>query len=358
MVTIGIVGANGRVGSEVTLLLSLTGAVAVVPIVRTSYGASFLRRLGIQCRIGSLTDEPAASELLDGVDLVADFSLPQGLPSHVRKGQRANLRAVLRHAPARAGYAFISSTMVFGVDAELRYRDFRFARTLYAANKRHGERSARLLGAAAARRVYVLRLGEVHGELQQCSRDLMHAVDDRPIALPLAGAAPSDAVHCATIAASLIHVASGRASRGTYTLIEDPPLSLAQLYEHYGRGRGVVPRFEDAGLAAAPSWEARLKTFVVDQREFLTAQLLPAHGTLEQRIRSPHHLRSAASQISAMRRGQCARPSHRFGDIPGRRLQLSSDEIAQVRRAEPRLRALLEHHNGPDGHVLPIDLED
>ena len=84
MKRIGIIGANGQVGSEVCLFLTLRNDVEVVPICRTEIASSFLRRCGLACRHGRASDRADAERLLADLDLIADFSLPTGSASEVR----------------------------------------------------------------------------------------------------------------------------------------------------------------------------------------------------------------------------------------------------------------------------------
>ena len=72
MHTIAVIGANGQVGSEVCLFLSLYGDIKVFPISRTRLGSAFLRICGLSCRHGSVADTVYAPALLEGCDVVVD----------------------------------------------------------------------------------------------------------------------------------------------------------------------------------------------------------------------------------------------------------------------------------------------
>ncbi len=214
MKTIAIIGANGQVGSEVSLLLSVMPGVKVVPVVRARLGAALLERCGLACRIGSLSSDDGARRLLEGCDLVADFSLPGGLPAERRRGIHSNVSRCMRLAEPGAPYVFISSTMAFGMPGDAtRYRDHLIARTPYAAEKRDGERWTHLLGRLYRRPAYALRLGQVMGELQNISHGLIQEATPHPVELD-GGASKSDTVFCSTIALALRNIADGLESPG------------------------------------------------------------------------------------------------------------------------------------------------
>src|SRR5713226_4482226 len=115
MPTIGVIGANGQVGSEVCLFLSQMEGVRVIPICRTELGSVLLRRCGLECRHGRIESPDEAPRPMAACDLVADFSLPKGVPSEVRATIKRITTNVVRHAPTHARLVYISSIMAFGM---------------------------------------------------------------------------------------------------------------------------------------------------------------------------------------------------------------------------------------------------
>jgi len=69
-ITIGIIGANGQVGSELSITLSKMVNINVIPICRTRFASFFLRNKGIDCRHGSLENPEEAKELLKDCNLI------------------------------------------------------------------------------------------------------------------------------------------------------------------------------------------------------------------------------------------------------------------------------------------------
>src|SRR5205823_7322388 len=134
------IGANGQVGMEVCLFLSQMDNVRVVPICRTMLGSSFLRKCGLECRIGTLDNQEEADRLLADCDLVADFSLPQGRPADVRAAMRRVVTNAITYAVPRARFVYISSLMALGVGSQSRsFRWHVLSKTVYGASKRYAE---------------------------------------------------------------------------------------------------------------------------------------------------------------------------------------------------------------------------
>lgn len=379
MRSIAIVGANGQVGVEVTLNLAAMPDIRVVPICRSELGASLLGRCGVDARIGSIAEPERAKALLAGCDLVVDFSLPRGLPSEVRGPMRANITSAITAAPPGIPYVFISTTTAFGMPAGARrYARYLFARTSYASSKRYGERLTRAMGLLRRRPTYVLRLGQVHGELQGVSRGLLSTAGERPIVLARAGETPSDTVFCSTIALALRNIAYGLDAPGRYTLLEAPEWTWRRMYEFYAAQRGaratmidasgnVGGNVEDAVSAIRGARGARLAARSLTRtafgavvgvlkrnREFLTAQMPAIAPAFEQYLKSAHLARNAAAEIAA---GQARRnlvPTHWDGPVPGNRLLSLVDASVPSAPTAEIVRRLLEEKLGPQGHNFAV----
>jgi hypothetical protein len=130
--TIGLVGGNSQVATEVALFLSLRPGVQVVPICRSSIGSAFLHHCGLSSRNGTMNDPSAARELLSGLDLVADFSLPLGPAGEMRRRTGSGVTQLVQHSPTASRVVYISTEMAFGLgqgDTDRRYRLFAIARS-------------------------------------------------------------------------------------------------------------------------------------------------------------------------------------------------------------------------------------
>lgn len=345
MAYVAVIGANGRVGTEVCLLLSKLPGVTVVPITRSRYASAFLRRMGLRCRVGSITDSTSAARLLHGADLIVDFSLPLGMLSVATRAVRANVLSILRNAPRRARYVFISSTVAIGTTDTGMYQPQVLARTPYAAQKRHGERFAQVCGRLFRREVFVLRLGEVHGELQPCSHQLEASLDGRKIALPDRGGALSDVVLCSTIALALKNIAEGRETPGVYTVVESPDWSLRRVYTFYAERTGKIASIIDSGeliqTHVLHDYVRLGSQLIARHRSLLMTQLLPRLAAVEQWVRAPYHTRMAAREIAAGRARFVHTPQHRIGPVPGRRLRTLRDTADTMAAARQSVREWL-----------------
>jgi nucleoside-diphosphate-sugar epimerase len=342
---IAVIGANGQVGSEVCLHLAAWPGVRVVPICRNRYGSALLRRAGLDCRHGSVDSPEHAQSLLEGCDLIADFSLPGGLATEVRAAMRRTLENAIGHGPARAPFVYASTMMAYGMPMEgPRFRNHWFSRTVYGANKRWAERCARRLGQRAGRPVYALRIVQVHGELQAVSREWRAALPGAPRSdLD----APSYTVFAGTIAEALVQIAAGCEAPGTYTMVSTPAWTWRELHEYYCREAGLpVPARPATPPAAPPSplrgaISAQLRGLIARNRDLATGYLLPTFPTLEIRAMSWHFRRQAVAEIAALERPSASRTGPYAGAILGERLRSLSDSRETLAPRAEAVRALL-----------------
>jgi len=356
MVTIGVIGANGQVGSEVCLFLSRVSDVKVIPICRTQLGSAFLRRCALECRHGELDSPEEAARLLVDCDLVADFSLPRGLPSEVRTATKSIIANAVRGAPRDARFVYISSMMALGVDHQSRLiRRHIPAHTTYGATKRYAEQLAFRLGQQVGREIYVLRLGQVHGELQAVSRELMRELKSETAYVP---DGHSYTVFAFTIAEALVHIALGKERPGLYALVSAPEWSWKEVHEYYAHRRGIQAQIVLlAGESTTrPAWLCRVLslvkqftinpvvTFAIRHRELIGAYLLFACPSIERRLKAAHSRRNAMAQIAEGKNQGQYRPYSfsLLGRLPGQRLQTLSDSRMSMEPLASEVRRLLQ----------------
>lgn len=337
MKRIAIIGANGQVGSEVTLLLGMMPGVEVVPVCRTEIGSAFLRRCGVKVAHARASDAAAMKQTLAGCDLVADFSLPTGSASEVRAAMREVIPSLVSAAPAGVPHVYLSSITAFGVPDfhhELKY--YRFSRNMYGACKRFGERLVFSSAQAARRPAFVLRVGVVHGELQAVTRKTLHTVRTAGDRVAFVPDAESYTVFAYSIAEAVYNIAHGRGDApGLYTMLSNPGWTWKDLHEWYCRRAGVEARIEllppDSRQA---SWGGSIlrgmlgpaQRLIFASKDVIASYVTAAAPAIENQFRAVYHTRNAAREIAA---GQAASQYRPYGNnhsvFPGQRLASLSD---------------------------------
>ena len=349
MKRIGIVGANGQLGSEVCLFLSERADVQVVPICRNAIGAIFLNRCGLDVRIGSTQTPESSRSLLYDLDLIADFSLPAGSSSLVRSQIRNVIANVTCHAPDGIPFVYLSSILAFGnPDFRSPLKTYWFSQNAYGSTKRYGEHLAKRLSAKYRRPSYLFRVGVVHGELQAASRQ---AVKDLSATRNLTAYIPdcdSYTVFAFSVAEALVSVAYGKEPPGLYTLVSSPAWSWHDLHQYLSERAGVSQstvllrrerRVKSSGLARVKDL-----TFAAlrGRKELLNGYVGAILPQLEQQMRATYHMRNAAAEITQSERARRYLPyCDQFDVYPGKRLTSLTDSRITMQEPARRLRERL-----------------
>ncbi len=283
MTRIAVLGANGQVGAEVSLLLHARGA-DVVPIARNRFGSAFLRYHGLACRHGLAGDLAEARHLLGDCDVVLNLTVASvaGRPGEARRINRVLAEnAVLASAPA-ARIVHCSTIEVYGDHRpgfRLRWRN------AYGREKLAGERQARRAGRRSGREVYVLRLGHVCGEHQSITRIMRDLVLTPPVLVPEFDR-PSNIVHTATIVDAVLAIGLGREKPGTYDLFNRPQWSWRAAFTYEAQRLGRPATFETVAAGSSSVARrgarglARLALGVVDRGGFVKEMALRSMARL------------------------------------------------------------------------------
>jgi nucleoside-diphosphate-sugar epimerase len=229
---IAIVGANGRIGTELALRLRDAVSVAIVGICRNPAGSAFLRLGNVDCLHGDFSDPAQASRMLRACDVVVQlaYRTPRSRSEYlVNRAIAAN--AVLA-APEGTRVLFASTIMVYAPDLPFRLPD------AYGMEKLRLECLVRSLGHAAYRPTTLLRMGHALGPLQPQSIEVLAAVRAGVTQLPEGGRRPSNTVFVASLADVVVRAASGVLPSGTFDLVTQPQWSWADVFTHYANEVG------------------------------------------------------------------------------------------------------------------------
>ena len=323
MTRVAIIGANGHVASEICLLLRNHPWIELVPICRNPTGSAFLRYRGIPCRHGHVTDPHEAPRLLGDCDVVLNFALPVGQPRHTREANRRIIENSVRYSPQGATIVYFSTQCV--------HRSFRPSgslpwRNAYGAEKFRSERLVRR-SARDARKVFILRLGHVSGELQNLTCRLREMIQAGAVPVPEGGAFDSNVIHTVTIVDAIIRILRRLEKPDTYDLVNVPQWTWRRVLEHdadaigcdltlapAGGGTGSVPGRGSLDLLAGA---ARATVSAPAARETGLRVLARLSEDMNERAQAQHFRRRATAEAAAVRPPRPVEPLAAFAFGPG-----------------------------------------
>jgi nucleoside-diphosphate-sugar epimerase len=306
-----IVGSNGQVAAEVTLLLTSRPEVELWPLVRSRSGSAFLRYHGVPVQHGSITDPEFAGKALAGADVVANFALAGGTPAAALTENQHIIRATFAHSAPAATVVFFSTLAVRGSFDE----NGRRHRSAYGDLKLRNERLVARLAKSAGRKAYILRLGHVAGLHQSITALCREEIRSPPVVLPEPERL-SNVTHTVTIADALIAIGAGLVDQpGRYDLVNVPQWTWRQVYEKEAAELDLVPRFHQLAAQAMP----RLRLFPRLQemtfgaiknfglRNSLTRLIAILPSSSNEVLRAEYLVDRARSEIAALRQPRSVR---------------------------------------------------
>jgi nucleoside-diphosphate-sugar epimerase len=239
MKRVAILGANGQVGTEVTLRLRDVERIEVVPIARNVSGSAFLRSNGVECRHGRITDPAEARGLIGDCDVVVNFAVSTtAIPRTDRDVNRQIVRSTVAAAKPGAAIVFASTIMVYAPAMKVWIPDS------YGLEKLFAERMFRRLCLRSHHPAFVFRLGHVLGDLQNITNKIRSEIRDGKVALPHDGLRASNTVFTAAIVDAIVHIAQTDGTQsvpkpGTYDLITFPQWGWLDVYKYYADQLGL-----------------------------------------------------------------------------------------------------------------------
>jgi nucleoside-diphosphate-sugar epimerase len=326
---VAVIGANGQVGAELCLFLKVMGRVEPIGIARSRVGTALLRRLGIECRHGDFSTVEEGRELLKGCSAVVDLALPTGSsPVDTKRNIKQHLTSVFNSLDTIETFMYGSTTSIYRQDpSDPFYR-------WYGVTKQYAENVATRLGSQSGRKVFNLRLAQVHGEMQSCSMSILDQLYDGAVAhIP---DVPSQTVFVFSIAEAVLNIMDGKESPGTYTLTSVPEWSWEDILRWYAGIKGVEIQVQrhPVQLRGAiretfdflyGNVQASGVRLINHYRDLASAILAMFSEEFEGRIRFRHALSKASREVARENMKSHWEPFHQRVLIPGKRLSSLSD---------------------------------
>ena len=349
-----VLGANGQVGTEVCLYLSMLPDVRLTGLVRAKYNAVLLDLAGISNEVLDYQNlSPAAATLLSQADAVFDCTFPGGQQQQLVSLIQENARAVIAAMSRNATFIHCSSISAFGMPTNSPdLRNYRFARTGYAKVKRMAERQITALGRQHRVRTCHLRLGQVHGVLQSVTRQLFGLIEHggftamgRPDALCNVAFAHSVALSCRRAASGLID--DGQIE----TVVANPQWTLETLYDTYRQlteREFQVNYRSNVTTTARSNIAGKFVSLGKPFRSLLEAQLLPLFPSIVPRLKGLYRVQETQRERSSGPTNSHDKPVYNLiGKVPGpitRETRSSPTEtIEAFRQIQAKLEQALQH---------------
>ena len=275
---IGLIGANGSVGTELCLLFRDDNDVELVPVVRNVLGAAFLRHNGFDCRIGDVCKQGDADALIGDLDVVVILSYTYSPGVRGFSVNKAIVESCVKNSKPGSQLIYMSSIRAFAGSVDTHTSRIHIPIT-YDFNKKRLEKVLDKACKAQNKNGISLRLGHVFGEHQSRASALRERIASEPsLNIQVDGNSASNLVHTVTIKECIKACAVTKPKSGVYSLVNVPQWTWKNVFDYYNdtgtelvfKGeqqsqRGIAQRFLDSALGYASS----IRTHISDIRQFL-----------------------------------------------------------------------------------------
>lgn len=304
---IAILGANGQIGAEICLILRNRSDISLVPVCRNRLGSAFLRFQGIACRHGLIADAGQAAKLFGDCPTIAHFALGSGSLREAADINQRLIRNAIEFSPPNATILYFSTVTVYGnPDPRARIR----WKNAYAREKLRCERLAIELGRKFNKKVFVLRLGHVCGDLQGISSVIRQELARGAVVLP-APDRKSNVVHVATIVDAILKASSGELGNpGIYDLLNMPQWTWREIYRYEAQKIGKRFEIEQSGIEMSQKNSSLARRLIANvgqillgnptRKEYAMQLIARLSIPLNKRIQAVYYKNRAASEIAAL----------------------------------------------------------
>jgi len=233
---VGIIGANGQVGTELAFLLRNRN-VEVVPIVRNAVASGMFEHHGFGYRLADIADPVDAKAVLPDLDMVviAAFASPltrgDFKPKRARRANESIIENSVQYAADDTDVVYFSSVAALGEEIDISERWW------YVREKRHLERLLFERCDSSDVTGYAYRIGLVLGRNIDRTTDIRETLSNSPrVDVAAQANAASNTVHTVTIAESVLCCADDSVPSGTYAIVNEPQWTWKRVFDHYADG--------------------------------------------------------------------------------------------------------------------------
>jgi nucleoside-diphosphate-sugar epimerase len=319
-----ILGANGNVGSELTVRLAEMG-LNVHAVCRSPYSSTVLRYYGVSNIVIGTVDSREVRTLISQAAVVVNCIYgDSGASAAAKRDNVQVLRGMVACAAKDAALVHCSSVSVYG---DLSRKPF-VGVTAYGRDKLAHESILWKAAGGGKRRIYVLRLGHVLGNIQPLSKLLTASAQESGecLRLPKAGQLPCNCTTAAGIARSVAEIArSASIPSGTYNHMLRESFSWDDVFHM------LAPdvRIEALPMRVPPNILQRLHGIVMKHPgvvALVKAAVRVIPWISEDRVRAQHLRMKAAGLVHAEEMSRSLLPFLTWAAAPGPLFPMGEDK--------------------------------
>ena len=239
---LGLIGANGNVGTELSFLLK--NNVELIPIVRNRLGALFLDYHDFPSRLSDISKENDALESLSDLDsiIISSYSVDTYSGSQTRSSQKINediIKNVVKFSKDNIKLFYFSTIRAFSNDIVPNSLNFKM-KSNFEKEKIHLEKIFLSESKKNSKRAFIFRMSQVFGENQPRTRYFRKALSHDKVIVQVSPEKKSNIVHIQTIKDAIIKCLENNYDSGIYSLVNNPQWTWKNVIDYYKKPDTII----------------------------------------------------------------------------------------------------------------------
>ena len=233
---LGLIGANGSVGSELCFLLK--NDIDLKPIIRNKLGSVFLKHHGFDCTISDVSDETDAIQSLSDLDVVviSSYATDPFSGSQTRSSQQINeniIKNSIKFSKENAIIIYFSTIRAFSHEIDPNTSKF-WTKPGYDKEKKQLEKFLLSESKKKNKKAFGFRIGHVFGNNQSRTRDFKKIFSKESVTVQVDPEKQSNIVHTVTIKDAIMKcLQSNTLQSGIFSLVNNPQWTWKEVIDFY-----------------------------------------------------------------------------------------------------------------------------
>ena len=239
---LGLIGANGNVGTELCFLLK--NDVDLKPIIRNRLGSVFLKHHGFSCTIADISQNKDSKEHLSDIDavVISSYATDPFSGSQTQSSRKINEQIIknsVKFSAKDATIIYFSTIRAFSHKIDPNTSRF-WTMPGYDKEKRHLERVFMSECRKNKKRGFALRLGHVFGDNQPRTREFKKMLSKKRILVQVSPNKKSNVVHVVAIKDAILRCLDLKAKSGVYSVVNNPQWTWENVFNYYKKCETII----------------------------------------------------------------------------------------------------------------------
>jgi dTDP-4-dehydrorhamnose reductase len=239
---LGLIGANGNVGTELCFLLK--NDVDLKPIIRNRLGSVFLKHHGFPCLIADISQKKDAKECLSDIDavVISSYATDPFSGSQTQSSQKINEQIIknsVKFSDKDATIIYFSTIRAFSHKIDPNTSHF-WTRPGYDKEKKHLERVFMAECRKNKKRGFALRLGHVFGDNQPKTKEFKKIFSKKRISVRVSPDEKSNVIHVVSIKDAIMRCLDLKVKPNVYSVVNNPQWTWQDVFNYYKKSEAVI----------------------------------------------------------------------------------------------------------------------